>query len=139
LGYAGAVQITGAFIAIHAEIVDQKLNVTGGVLDWISVPKVGSVDDAGNPIGGLFYLVTLMQAGPDDQQKPCRMKLELARHDQTVETLAEGEITFDGDTGENRFWVMPFVMQAERQGRMVLINSIEGGGFVSIPVDVRFS
>lgn len=70
LGYSGAALITGAFIAVHAEIVDQKLNVTGGVLDWISVPKVGSVDDAGNPIGGLFYLVTLMQAGPDDQQKP---------------------------------------------------------------------
>jgi hypothetical protein len=55
-------QITGAFLAVEAEIVDQKLNVKGGVLDWIGVPP--PIEDGdGNIAAGLVYLVTLLQAG----------------------------------------------------------------------------
>lgn len=131
--------ITGAFLALQAEIVDQALNVTGGVLDWICVPPPGATDSDGNPVFGVIHLVTLMQAGPDDHQKPYRMKVELVDPHGNRTTVDERDIAVDAHTGENRFWVTPLAIGAGTPGRAVLINSIEGGGDpVSIPIEVRF-
>lgn len=132
-------QITGAFLAQHAEIVDQKLNVTGGVLDWIGAPKAGQVDEQGYPIVATYFLVTLMQAGPDDRQKPHRITTEAAHADGTRRTLAEAMISVDSHIGEseNRFIVQRFGVNAEMSGRNVLVQTIDGGGSVALPVEVR--
>lgn len=55
-------QIIGAFLAEHAEVVDQKLNVAGGILDWITIPKADQLDDHSERLAATYYLVTLMQA-----------------------------------------------------------------------------
>lgn len=123
--------ITGGFLASDAEIVDGTLSVTGGVLDWIEVPPLSSEES------GLVYLVTLMQAGPDDHGKPYRMKLEFIDPDGNSTVAAEGEIAVDAHFGENRFWVTPIAVKFKASGRAVLVNSIEGGGSISIPVHVR--
>lgn len=133
----GHMQITGAFLAQHAEIVDQKLNVTGGVLDWIGAPRAGQVDEWGNPIVATYFLVTLMQAGPDDHQKPYRMTTEAAHADGTNRFLAEATISVDAQIGENRFIVQRFGVNTEMSGRNVLVQTIDGGGSVALPVEVR--
>jgi hypothetical protein len=131
-------QITGAFLAVQAEIVDQKLNVTSGVLDWISVPRSGQVDGEGNVLVGVVYLVTLMQAGPDDSGKPYRMTTELVDGEGSSHVVADEIISVETHSGENRFWVSPLFLSADGEGgRMVLIQAIEGGGSISIPVDVH--
>lgn len=129
--------ITGGFLAENADIVDGKLNVTGGVLDWIAVPRSGQVDGAGNMLVGFVTLVTLMQATPDDHQKPYRMTLEMVDSEGNANVVADGEVSVEAHTGENRFWVTPIALAAEKGGRMVLIQTIEGGGKISIPVEVR--
>lgn len=130
-------QITGAFLAAYAEIVDQKLNVTGGVLDWIAVPQIGQKDADGKPLVAIYYLVTLMQAGPDDHQKPYRMTTEAVEVDGSSRVIADATIAFDAHSGENRFWVTPFGMAGQTSGRRVLVQSIEGGGSIALPVEVR--
>ena len=100
-------QIAGAFLAEEAEIVDQKLNVTGGVLDWVQVPATGLTNENGDQLVKPLFLVTLMQAGPDDQNTPYRMKLEFVASNGDVQTIYEGEIPLGAHQGENRFWVMP--------------------------------
>jgi len=130
-------QITGGFLAAHAEIVDQKLNVTGGVLDWIGVPPVGQTDAAGNPLVAVYYLVTLMQAGPDDHRKPYRMTTEAVEVDGSSRVLIDATIAVDAHSGENRFWVTAFGMAGTTSGRRVLVQTIEGGGSIALPVEVR--
>lgn len=130
-------QMIGAFLAQHAEIVDQKLNVTGGVLDWIGAPRTGQVDERGNPLVATYFIVTLMQAGPDDYQKPCRITTEAVGADGTSRVLADVTYFFDVPTGENRFVVTRFGISAENTGRNVLVQTVEGGGSAAVPVEVR--
>lgn len=130
-------QITGAFLAQHAEIVDQKLNVTGGVLDWVGAPRAGQTDDRGNPMVATYFIVTLMQAGPDDHQRPYRMTTELFDADGTGRIVGDDTIAVDAHTGENRFLVTRFSVSAETSGRNVLVQTIDGGGSVALPVEVR--
>lgn len=129
--------ITGAFLAAHAEIVDQKLNVTGGVLDWIAVPRIGQQDAHGNPLVGIYYLVTLMQSSPDDHEKPYRMITEIIEVDGSSHVLVDATIAVDAHSGENRFWVTPFGMARATSGRRVLVQTIEGGGSIRLPVEMR--
>lgn len=130
-------QITGAFLAEQAEIVDQKLNVTGGVLDSATVPLLGFTDENGEQYVRHLVLVTLMQAGPDDQQKPYRMKTEMVMSDGEAVTIAEGEIPLGTHQGENRFWTTPIRLVTQKTGRMVIIQKIEGGGSISVPLQVQ--
>lgn len=122
--------ITGGFLAEDAGVVDQKLNVVGGVLDYVTVPPPGY-----GP--GWISLVTLMQAGPDDHQKPYRMTVDFVDPDGNVTTAMELDVAVDAHSGENRFWVTRVALDFARSGRMVLINSIDGGGSVSIPIMVE--
>lgn len=130
-------QITGAFLGQHAEIVDQKLNVTGGVLDWIGAPRAGQADERGNPLVATYFIVTLMQAGPDDHQKPYRITTEAVGADGTSRILGDATIAVDAHTGENRFLVTRFGISAETSGRNVLVQTIDGGGSVALPVELR--
>ncbi|KAA8946838.1 hypothetical protein [Mycobacterium sp.] len=130
-------QITGAFLAEHAEIVDQKLNVTGGVLDFITVPKRGQVDDAGNPIVAMVYLVTLMQASADDHQKPYKMTTEIVEIDGSRHTFIDATIPVDAHSGENRFWVSQLGMSGGTSGRRVLVQTLDNGDSVAIPFELR--
>lgn len=130
-------QITGAFLAEYAEIVDQKLNVTGGVLDFITVPKRGQVDDAGTPIVAMVYLVTLMQASADDHQKPYKMTTEIVEIDGSRHTLIDATIAVDAHSGENRFWVSPLGMSGGTSGRRVLVQTLDNGDSVAIPFELR--
>lgn len=129
-------QITGGFLAESAQIVDQKLNVTGGVMDAIVVPRSGLVDDAGDRLVKTVFLVTLMQAGPDDHLKPYRMVTEAVDPAGTRVVLRDETIEFGAHSGENRFWVNPLGLSVPSSGRLVLIQTIEGGGTVSIPVEL---
>jgi hypothetical protein len=130
-------QITGAFLAEYAEIVDQKLNVTGGVLDFITVPKGGQVDDAGNPIVAMVYLVTLMQASADDHQKPYKMTTEIVELDGSRHTFIDATIAVDAHSGENRFWVSVLGMSGGSSGRRVFVQTLDNGDSVAIPFELR--
>lgn len=130
-------QITGAFLAEYAEIVNQKLNVTGGVLDFITVPERGQVDDAGHPIVAMVYLVTLMQAGADDHQKPYKMTTEIVETDGSRRTLIDAPISVDAHSGENRFWVSAFGMSGGTSGRRVIVQTLDNADSVAIPFELR--
>ncbi len=132
-------QITGVFLAEYAEIVDKKLNVTGGVLDFITVPKRGQVDDAGNPIVAMVYLVTLMQASPDDHQKPYKMTTEIVEIDGSRHTFIDATIAVDSHSGENRFWVSSLGMSGGTSGRRPPRDrqTLDNGDSVAIPFELR--
>lgn len=130
-------QITGAFLAEHAEIVDGKLNVTGGVLDLVRAPAVGLTTERGEQLALPLSLVTLMQAGPDDEGRPFRMTLEVVSSSGEVIVLGDQEIPGGHREGENYFWISDFGLTAHATGRVALIASIEGGGSVSVPVFVE--
>lgn len=128
-------KIMAAFLAQHAEIVDGKLNVTGGVLDWIGAPRTGQVDEQGNPIVSNYFIVTLMQAGPDDHQKLHRVTTEAAYADGTRRLLAQATIAVD--SGENWFCVSRFGVATDVSGREVLVQTLDDGESVTLPVEVR--
>lgn len=130
-------QITGAFLAEHAEIVDQKLRVVGGVLDSITVPRVGLYDEHGQARRASYYIVTLMQATPDDDGKPYRLKTEFVDPDRNTHLLTDNEIAFEAKYGENRFYVSQLNMAAPYGGRVALLQSIDDGEPVAIPVELR--
>ncbi len=130
-------QITGAFLAEHAEIVDGKLNVTGGVLDVVKAPAIGLTNENGEQLALPLSLVTLMQAGPDDEGRPYRMKLEVVASNGDIIVLGDQEIPGGYPEGENHFWISDFGLTTRATGRMALIASIEGGGSVSVPVFVE--
>lgn len=130
-------QITGAFLAEHAEVVDQKLNVTGGVFDSLRVPRLGVVDENGDQLAGWLHLVVLLQASQDDLDQPqesYRLTVEVVLS--TGETRPVGDIamTWESTDSHNRFWQVRFPLAAERDGRMVLMCSVDGGVPVSVPL-----
>jgi hypothetical protein len=130
-------QITGAFLADYAEIVDQKLNVKGGILDFIFCPKSGQVNDQGEKLLAVIYIVTLMQATPDDHQKPYRLKTEIVDPTGNVALFADGEVSVDAHSGENRFWVTKIGLAAPHGGRITFLQSIGGGEPIAIPVELH--
>lgn len=87
--------------------------------------------------GTTYFLITLMQAGPDDHQKPYRMTTEAAHADGTSRLLAEATISVDAQIGENRFIVQRFGVNTEMSGRNVPVQTIDGGGSVAVPAEVR--
>ncbi len=135
--YPRGMQITGAFLAEHAEIVDGKLNVTGGVLDLVRAPAVGLTNENGDQLAMPLSLVTLMQAGPDDEGRPYRMKLEVVSSNGDVIVLGDQEIPGSTLQRENHFWISDFGLTAQATGRVALIASIEGGGSATVPVFVE--
>jgi hypothetical protein len=130
-------QITGGFLAERAEIVDQKLNLIGGILDWIVVPKAGQFNEQGQRLVATYYMVTLMQASPDDHQKPFRLKTELVDPSGGTSVLIDQPIAFDSNFGENRFYVSQLNIAAPYGGRVTFIQTIDNGDPIAIPVELR--
>ena len=128
--------ITGAFLAEHAEIVDQKLNVTGGVLDTVHAPKAGQFNDKGEMLVGTLYIVTLMQSTADDHEKSYHLKTELVDPDGNTHLLLDNEIAVDAHTGENRFYVSLLTFAAPSGGRITFLQSIDDGDPVAVPVQL---
>jgi hypothetical protein len=129
--------ITGGFLAERAEIVDQKLNVVGGVLDCCTVPKVGHVDSNGNQLFAFAYFVTLMQSGPDDCDQSHQMTLEMIDGCGVRQFVSNIDVTVGVESGANWFWVAPIALMAEESGRLVLMATIPGGGSTSVPIELR--
>jgi hypothetical protein len=50
--------------------------------------------------------------------------------------LIDATIAVDAHSGENRFWVTPLGMAGATNGRRVLVQTIEGGGSIALPVEV---
>ena len=117
--------------------MDGKLNVTGGVLDVVKAPAIGLTNENGEQLALPLSLVTLMQAGPDDEGRPYRMKLEVVASNGDIIVLGDQEIPGGHPEGENHFWISDFGLTTRATGRMALIASIEGGGSVSVPVFVE--
>lgn len=119
--------ITGAFFATTAEIVDQKLNVTGGVLDWVAT-------ELNRP--NLVNLVMLLQSGLEDtEQESYSVNLEIFSPTGPSVTIA-GPIQMDAHQGENRFWVTPFYFAFTEYGRHVFAITVDSSNF-SLPLTVR--
>jgi hypothetical protein len=78
-----------------------------------------------------------MQAGPDGHQEPYRMTSEAVEVDGTSRILVDTTSSGDAHTGENRFLVTRFGIIAQTSGRRVLVQTIDGGGSVALPVEVR--
>lgn len=132
-------QITGLFLAQHAAIVDRKLVVVGGVLDWIEAPRTaaaGTELPAGQTVAP-YYVVTLMQTEPADHQQPYPMTLELVDAEGTRRVLAQGDVVVDARNGENRFLVTPVGVAAAQSGPVTVHQTIEGVGSMSFPLRIN--
>lgn len=119
--------VTGAFFAQMAEIVDQKLNVTGGVLDWLET-------DLNSPFP--LNLIILLQSGLEDSSRDTHdVTLEVFGPSGPAGTIA-GPMQWDRREGENRFWLTPFNFVFTEYGRHVFVFSIDNST-VSLPLTVR--
>jgi hypothetical protein len=119
--------ITGAFIAEEAEVVDAKLNVRGGVVDSMPLPPEGYAVP--------MHLVVLLQAGPEDVDRPYRTVVEVVAPDGTQTTLIDQDIAVGAHRGVNRFWQWPIVVAAPTTGRISFLITI-GGTTLAVPIEV---
>jgi hypothetical protein len=116
--------VTGAFLAEHAEIVDDKLNVAGGVLDSVNIPK--PVEDGnGNIAIGLVALVVLLRADRVDEEVGHQIRIELVEQDGARQLAAQIDMD-DAFGGENRFlvWHVPFNIHTT--GRVNVVITADG-------------
>jgi hypothetical protein len=116
--------VTGALLAEAAASVDNKLHVWGGVLDECEVgaDRIAQVT-----------LVVLTQAESGDQTAHVTVEAFRPSGDSLVMTFDVPEGTLGG---ENGFAYYRLGIQAETDGRYVLVVS-SGGGSVSLPLEVR--
>lgn len=120
--------VTGAFFADQAEIVDQKLNVTGGVLDWVAT-------ELNTPFGPLDLVILLQSAADDADRDSYDVKLDIFAPSGTVQTIA-GPVQMNAHSGENRFWRTRFVFTFTEYGRHVFALTVDNSEF-SVPLTVR--
>ena len=121
--YVRRVIVTGAFFAESAAVVDNKLDVRGGVLSSFRVgpDRLVKVD-----------LVVLTQAQASD--KDVRLNVELVKPSGEIQIVeaAIPDITLKGDNG---FAFFPLGLTAETDGRYVLVVTC-GGSSVSLTLNV---
>ena len=128
--------LTEAFLAAKAAFVDGRLNVEGGLLGTMYVPRQLATGDS-NVATGNLYLVTLVRTGPQDHQKPHPLTIDYVDATGHREVLAEDSIVFDNPAEGGGCWISPITIAAPKPGVIVFNVSIEGGGKpVSIPVQV---
>ncbi|MBS9534059.1 hypothetical protein KIH27_10735 [Mycobacterium sp. M1] len=135
-------QIEGLFLAEDAQVVDNKLYATGGVPKSIQVPRAGQLNDEGEMAAASYSLVTLMEFGPDDGTRPYRMTTELVDAEGNKRVVADGEIipvtsAPGAGAGEKCFSVSELRINADKDGRMMLVQTIDGGSSMSIPVTLH--
>jgi len=121
--YVRRVIVTGAFLAESAAVVDNKLDVKGGVL---SSYRVGPDRIA------KLNLVVLTQAQAFD--KDVRLNIEVVKPSGEIQAVqaAIPDVTLKG---ENGFAFFPVGLIAETDGRYVLVVTC-GGSSVSITLKV---
>lgn len=117
--------ITGAFLAEHAEIVDRKLNITGGVWDTVTAPATGD--------GVPMFLVALVQAGPDDQKRAATAQVTILQPDGSILAKSPETAVTIGDGNENGALVLPLSLAPAGLGRHVFLIEVDGSA-ASVPV-----
>jgi hypothetical protein len=116
--------VTGAFLAEAASVVDNKLNVTGGVLSKF---VVGPDRRAG------FLLVVLTQAEADDPDHRVRVEIWPPTGDEPLR--ATYEMPEQAMLGEIGFAYFPVEVALPVDGRWVIV--VAGGpGVISLPLVV---
>jgi hypothetical protein len=120
--------VTGAFIAQHAEIVDGKLNVTGGVLSkWkVDAERIAR-----------FHVVVLTQAETDNTDR--RIVVEVFPPDVVSgEPLRVADQDLPDETARHEigFAVYQIGMTMRFNGRWRILITASGGA-ASLPLNVR--
>lgn len=121
--YVEPVIITGALLAESASVVDNKLNITGGV---ISACHVGPERAA------QATLVVLIQPEPTDRDP--KINLEITGPSGTSES-AQLDVPPTSLGGEVGFVYFPMQMPLPQDGRYVLAVSSDNGA-VALPLNV---
>ncbi|QGJ87281.1 hypothetical protein SEA_WOCKET_35 [Gordonia phage Wocket] len=110
--------ITGLLIAEHAETVDKKINIYGGILDtWGIHPE---------SMTGQFELVILLQASIEDEGRDYELSIEVLDPDGEVLGRIDRTITADRGDGENRGIHQTIRTTFRRPGRHVFIVTADG-------------
>jgi len=121
--YVEPVIVTGALLAESASVVDNKLNITGGV---ISACRVGPERTA------QATLVVLMQ--PESTDRDPKIALEVTDPSGNTETV-QLDVPPSSLGGEVGFVFYPIQMPLPADGRYVLAVS-SNNGFVALPLNV---
>ncbi|WP_328599217.1 hypothetical protein [Rhodococcus sp. (in: high G+C Gram-positive bacteria)] len=121
--------VTGAFFAEKVEVVDDKANIMGGILDYVTLSGPGDMWDTN--------LFLVLQAGADDEGTDYTISVEIiAPGGETVGTHDE-LVPSGAHSGENRFYFLGLRMSFSSPGRHVFIVTV-GGAIVSVPIRIDF-
>ena len=115
--------VTGALLAQSAAVVDNKLDVKGGVIDTF---RVGADRLA------WVTLIVLIQPEPLDQTPTVDVKVTSPQGDSHEMNLEVPQSSLGGEVG---FVLLPLGIPVPVDGRYVLSISARGG-FVSLPLKV---
>ena len=127
-GLIPAMIVTGLFLAEKATVIDGKLHVWGGVLDYWTVGADRIAE---------FGLVILVQAEPGDTA--WTIGLELRSPNGAAVDLPSASCP-DAEAGENRFACPTFTAQFPDDGRHVFIattSSRSGESTAAVGVEIR--
>ncbi len=116
--------ITGAFLAEAASVVDNKLNVSGGVLSGFRV---------GPDRLAQFVLVVLTQAETDSPVRGVEVEIRPPTGDEPLNI--EYELPASAAGGEIGFAFFPVEVHLPVNGRWVLVVTC-GSGVISLPLMV---
>ncbi len=123
-GTFGYVIVTGAFLAEAASVVDNKLNVTGGVLSAFVV---------GPDRSARFLLVVLTQAEANDPDHRVNVEIWPPTGDEPLRVAYE--MPAAATVGEIGFAFFPIEVTLPVDGRWVIV--VAGGpGVISLPLVV---
>lgn len=122
--------VTGGFFCDAANVSDGKLNVLGGVWDWLHVEAVGP--DA------LHWLIVviLLQREPGDDADQTEIVLQTIGPDGTQ--LSEKRVPYRMPPGSNLgFVILKHPVLFDGFGRHVFVLSTREGAGTSLALDVR--
>ena len=122
--YGDRVIVTGALLAQSAAVVDNKLDVKGGVIDTFQV---------GADRLARVTLVVLIQPEPLDQAPTVDVKVSTPQGNSQEMNLEVPKSSLGGEVG---FVLLPLGIPVPVDGRYLLSISSRGG-FVSLPLKVR--
>ncbi|CAM3143269.1 hypothetical protein BST27_18735 [Mycobacterium intermedium] len=117
--------ITGAFLAEAASVVDNKLNVSGGVLSRYFV---------GPDRQAVFVLVVLTQAETDSPFQGVEVEIKPPTDDDSL--VVEYELPEAAAKGEMGFAFFNVEVTLPVNGRWVFVVT-SGAGILSLPLEVH--
>ncbi|MBP2524234.1 MULTISPECIES: hypothetical protein [unclassified Rhodococcus (in: high G+C Gram-positive bacteria)] len=121
--------VTGAFFAEKVEVVDDKANIMGGILDYVTLAGPGDTWDTN--------LFLVLQAGADDEETDYTISVEIIGPGGETVGTHEVLVPADAHSGENRFYFLSLRMAFSTPGRHVFILTV-GGAIVSVPIRIDF-